>query len=173
MKKQDKEKVVQELHERAAQARFFVLTDYRGLKVSQMSELRRGLGAAQAECQVVKNTLLRRAAQGLELESLSKDFTGPCALVMAYGDPVEPAKVLVKFAETNKAFEVRLGLLRGRRVNAEGIKALSKLPPRNVLLAQVLSTMNAVPQGFVRALADVPRRMVNVLAAIRDQKEAA
>ncbi len=173
LKKEDKGKIVDALHERAAKAHFFVLTEYRGLKVSQMNELRRGLAAANAECQVVKNTLVRRAAKGLELEGLSKDFTGPLALVMAFGDPVEPSKFLTKFAEDNKAFAVRLGLLKGRRVDANGIKALSKLPPREVLLAQVLATMNAVPQGFVRALADAPRRMLNVLNAIRESKEAA
>jgi len=173
VKRDEKAKVVADLHERAKKAVFFVLTDYRGLNVAKISELRRGLREASAEYQVVKNKLLARAAEGTELEKLKDDFVGPSALVLSYNDPVEPSKVLVKFAEDNGVFEIRSGLLRGQKVDADKIKALSKLPPRDVLLAQLLSAMNAVPQGLVQALADAPRRMVNVLSAIRDQKEAA
>ena len=84
-----------------------------------------------------------------------------------------PAKVLTDFVKENKKLEIRVGVLNGHVVDADGIKALSLLPSREVLLAQVLSTMNAVPRSLVTALSDVPRRMVNVLQAIKDQKEAA
>jgi large subunit ribosomal protein L10 len=80
--------------------------------------------------------------------------------------------VLTDFVKENKNFEIKVGVLNGKVVDSEGIKALSSLPSREVLLAQLLSTMNAVPTSLVTALSDVPRRILNVLQAIKDQKEA-
>lgn len=173
MKIDDKRKVVEALKEKFATTKVVIVTDYKGLNVAQMTELRRKLSEANVEYKVVKNTLLTRAAKDTEVESLADVFEGPSAIAFSFDDPVAPAKVLTEFAKDNKRLEIKAGVMDGKRMDVAAITALSKLPSREELLAQVLATMNAVPSGFVRALADVPRRMLNVLTAIKDQKEAA
>ncbi len=173
MKIDDKRKVVEELKEKFATTKVVIATDYKGLNVAQMTELRRKLSEASVEYKVVKNTLLTRAAKDTAVEVLADVFEGPSAIAFSFDDPVAPAKVLTEFAKDNKSLEIKAGVMDGKRMDVEAITALSKLPSREELLAQVLSAMNAVPSGFVRALADVPRRMLNVLNAVKDQKEAA
>ncbi len=173
MKIEDKQKVVENLKEKFATTKVVIVTDYKGLDVSQMTDLRRKLSEANVEYQVVKNTLLTRASKDTDAELLADVFKGPSAIALSFDDPVAPAKVLTQFAKDNEKLEIKAGVMGGKLMDLDAITALSKLPSREELLAQVLSAMNAVPTGFVRALADVPRRMVNVLNAVKDQKEAA
>lgn len=173
MKIENKKKIVEDLKEKFATTKVVIVTDYKGLNVAQMTELRRNLSEANVEFQVVKNTLLTRASKDTDAELLADVFKGPSGIALSFDDPVAPAKVLTQFAKDNQKLEIKAGVMNGKRMNLDAITALSKLPSREELLAQVLSTMNAVPAGLVRALADVPRRMVNVLSAIKDQKEAA
>lgn len=173
MKIENKKKIVEDLKKKFATTKVVIVTDYKGLNVSQMTELRRNLSEAKVEFQVVKNTLLTRASKDTDAELLADVFKGPSGIALSFDDPVAPAKILTQFAKDNKKLEIKAGVMNGKMMNLDAITALSKLPSREELLAQVLSTMNAVPTGFVRALADVPRRMVNVLNAIKDQKEAA
>jgi large subunit ribosomal protein L10 len=106
--------------------------------------------------------------------ALIKDaFTGPNAVAMGYGDPVAPAKVLTDFAKDNNVFEIKSGVLDGAVLDNAQIKALADLPSREVLLGMFVSTMHSVPTGFVRLLAEIPRQFLNVLQAVKDQKEAA
>jgi len=173
VKIEDKQKVVENLKEKFATTKVVIVTDYKGLDVSQMTDLRRKLSEANVEYQVVKNTLLTRASKDTDAELLADVFKGPSAIALSFDDPVAPAKVLTQFAKDNEKLEIKAGVMGGKLMDLDAITALSKLPSREELLAQVLSAMNAVPTGFVRALADVPRRMVNVLNAVKDQKEAA
>lgn len=173
MKIEDKKKVVEDLKEKFATTKVVIVTDYQGLNVAQMTELRRKLSDAGVDYKVVKNTLLTRASQGTDAELLADVFKGPSGIAMSFDDPVAPAKVLTEFAKENKKLGIKAGVMDGKIMDGDAITALSKLPSREELLAQVLATMNAVPTGLVRALADVPRRMMNVLNAIKDQKEAA
>jgi large subunit ribosomal protein L10 len=173
VKIENKKKIVEDLKKKFATTKVVIVTDYKGLNVAQMTELRRNLSEAKVEFQVVKNTLLARASKDTDAELLADVFKGPSGIALSFDDPVAPAKILTQFAKDNKKLEIKAGVMNGKMMNLDAITALSKLPSREELLAQVLSTMNAVPTGFVRALADVPRRMVNVLNAIKDQKEAA
>lgn len=173
MKIENKKKIVEDLKKKFTTTKVVIVTDYKGLNVAQMTELRRNLSEAKVEFQVVKNTLLTRASKDTDAELLADVFKGPSGIALSFDDPVAPAKILTQFAKDNKKLEIKAGVMNGKMMNLDAITALSKLPSREELLAQVLSTMNAVPTGFVRALADVPRRMVNVLNAIKDQKEAA
>lgn len=173
MKIEDKKKVVEELKEKFATTKVVIVTDYKGLNVAQMTALRRKLSEADVEYKVVKNTLLTRASKDTDVELLTDVFEGPSGIAFSFDDPVAPAKILTEFAKENKTLEIKAGVMDGKRMDINAITALSKLPSREDLLAQVLSAMNAVPSGLVRALADVPRRMMNVLNAIKDQKEAA
>ena len=167
-----KQQITQDLQGRFEKSTIVILTDYKGLDVAAMNDLRRRLREANAEYQVVKNSLLVRASEGNDVTLIKEQFKGPSAVALSYDDPVAPAKVLADFIKENKNFEVKVGVLNGKVIDLDGIKALSALPSREVLLAQVLSAMNAVPTSLVTALSDVPRRMVNVLQALKDQKEA-
>lgn len=173
MKIEEKKKIVEDLKEKFATTKVVIVTDYKGLNVSQMTELRRNLSEANVEFQVVKNTLLTRASKDTDAELLVDVFKGPSGIALSFDDPVAPAKVLTQFAKDNQKLEIKAGVMNGKMMDLDAIMALSKLPSREELLAQVLATMNAVPTGLVRALSDVPRRMVNALNAIKDQKEAA
>lgn len=173
VKLDQKQKIVAALREKFETAKVVIVTDYKGLDVAQMNDLRRKLREAEVEYQVVKNTMLTRASQDTDAAQLVDTFKGPSAIALAYTDPVAPAKVLMQFSKDNDKLEIKAGVMNGKLLDLAAIGALSKLPSREELLAQVLGTMNAVPQGLVRALADAPRRLVNVLNAIKDQQEAA
>jgi large subunit ribosomal protein L10 len=173
LKLEAKQQITEDLHDRFARSAIIVLTDYKGLDVTSINELRRKLRDANIEYQVVKNTLLVRAAEDTEIALIKDHFKGPSAVAISYDDPVAPAKVLTQFAKENDKLEIKVGVLNGKVLDVQAIKALAMLPSREVMLAHVLSTINAVPTSFVRVLAEVPRSMLNVLTAIKDQKEAA
>ncbi|MCP4745363.1 MAG: 50S ribosomal protein L10 [Desulfobacteraceae bacterium] len=171
MKIEAKKEFVQQLRERFEKSKTVILTDYKGLDVDTMTDLRAKLREANVEYEVVKNTMLRLASEGTHVENIKAEFKGPSAIALSYDDPVAPAKVLSNFAKENEKFDIRIGVLEGKVIDLNSIKALSSLPSREELLANVLSAMIAVPTSLVTALSDVPRRMVNVLQAIKDQKE--
>ncbi|MFO7862289.1 MAG: 50S ribosomal protein L10 [Desulfosalsimonas sp.] len=168
-----KQELVSALHEKFEQKKILVLVDYKGLNVTKINDLRSKLRQAGIEFKVVKNTLLIRAAEQTDVELLRQQFEGPSAVAMSYDDPVAPAKVLCEFAKDNDKLQIKAGVMDGSVLDADGIKRLSELPSREVLLATVLGTMNAVPTGLVRALNNLPERLVYALKAINDQKEAA
>ncbi len=168
-----KQQIAEDLHARFARSAIIVLTDYKGLDVTAMNDLRRKLRDANIEYQVVKNTLLVRAAEDTGVAAITDHFKGPSAVALSYEDPVAPAKVLTQFAKDNPKLEIKVGVLNGKVLDGQAIKALATLPSREVLLAQFLSALNAVPTSFVRVIAEIPRSLVNVLTAIKDQKEAA
>jgi large subunit ribosomal protein L10 len=169
----EKKRIADDLQGRFEKSTIVILTDYKGLDVASMNNLRRKLREANTEYQVVKNSLLVRASEGNDVTLIKDAFKGPSAIALSYDDPVAPAKVLTDFVKENKEFEIKVGVLNGKVIDLNGIKALSSLPSREVLLAQVLSAMNAVPTSLVTALSDVPRRFLNVVQAIKDQKEEA
>ena len=173
MRLDQKKKITEDLQDRFSKTAIVVLTDYKGLDVSSINELRRRLREEDVEYQVVKNTLLVRASEDTDVALLQDFFKGPSAIALSYDNPVAPAKILTKFAQENQRLEIKVGVMRGKLLDADAIKALSKLPSREVLLGQLLSTLNMVPTTFVRTIAEIPRRLLNVLTAIRDQKEAA
>jgi large subunit ribosomal protein L10 len=173
LKIEAKQQIAEDLHDKFAKSAIVVLTDYKGLDVAAINDLRCKLRESDIEYQVVKNTLLARAAEDTEVALIKDHFKGPSAVAISYDDPVAPAKVLTQFAKENDKLEIKVGVLNGKVLDVQAIKALAMLPSREVMLAHVLSTINAVPTSFVRVLAEVPRSMLNVLTAIKDQKEAA
>lgn len=172
MNRDEKVKKVADLHERLSVSDLVVLTDFTGLDVGEMTELRAKLKEAGATYLVTKNTMLRLAAKDTSAESLAEHFVGPNGVTLAQGDVVSAAKVLHEFAKESKKFEIKVGVLEGNSIAPQDIKALADLPSREVLLAQMLGAMNAVPGGFVGVLAAVPRNFVQVLKAIEDKKAA-
>jgi len=168
-----KKQFVQQLHERMEKSKVVIVTDYKGLDVSTMNQLRRKLGEVHVEYQVAKNSLLARASEETQVALIKDAFKGPSAVALSYHDPVAPAKVLTEFVKQNEKLEIKMGVINGKAIDLSAIKALAALPSREHLLAQVLCAMNAVPTALVRALNDVPRRLLNVLNAIKEQKAAA
>jgi large subunit ribosomal protein L10 len=173
LNKSQKKQLVEELHEKFEKSKIVILTDYKGLNVTKINELRRKLTDANIEYRVVKNTLLARASEDTDVAAVKDHFIGPTAIALSYDDPVAPAKVLADFAKENDKLEIKIGIMAGKLLDVNAIKSLSELPSREVLLSQVLSVMNAVPTAFVRALSNVPERLLYALQAIKDQKEAA
>lgn len=171
MKKEEKSQVVSEMAQKLASCQAAFLADYRGLTVEQVNHLRGELKKVGVEYRVIKNTLLRLASKGTDVECLSEYLQGPNAIALAETDPVGPAKVLTEFAKDNKAFEVRAAELNGKLLSFEDIKALAELPGREELLGKMLGSINAPVSNFVGVLAAVPRNFVQVLAAIQQQKE--
>lgn len=168
-----KKEIVTQLHEDLKKSKIVIVTDYKGLDVAAVTKLRSQLTKENIDYRVIKNTLLRRASENTSAAVLNDMFKGPSAVAISYDDPVSPAKILAKFSEENNKLEIKGGVLDGKVLDVNGIKALSSLPSREVLLSQVLSAMNAVPTGIVQVLAAVPRNMMNVLNAIKEKKEAA
>ena len=171
--KEKKAQIIAELKDKFENSSSAVLIDYRGITVAEATVMREECRKTGVVYKIYKNTLTERAVKELGYTDLIPYLKGPTAIAFGVDDPVAPAKVLTQFAKDNEKLEIKAGVMGGKLMDMDAITALSKLPSREELLAQVLSAMNAVPTGFVRALADVPRRMVNVLNAIKDQKEAA
>ena len=138
---EEKSQVVSEIKEKFQQASGIVLADYRGLTVAQVTQLRAQLRLAGVEFRVMKNTLVRRAAGELGVEGLDSYLKGPTALAFC-ADPVAPAKVLLEFAKVNKLnkFQIKAGVLDGKVIGPEEVKALAALPSREVLLTCLLYT---------------------------------
>ncbi len=171
LKREEKASVVAELQEKFSQAKFFVVTDYRGLNVLDLQGLRHELRRNDAEFKVAKNTLLTRAVQGTDFEPLQDHFKGTTAITLSYSDPVTPAKILADFAKDHPQMSIRSAVLDGKLLGQEDITALAKLPSKDVLIGQMLSVLNGVPTGLVQVLSGVPRTFVYALQAIKDQKE--
>jgi large subunit ribosomal protein L10 len=170
---QQKKEVVKALSEKISAAKAMVLADYRGLTVEQDTELRSALRKAGVEYKVVKNTLTKLAAKETGLEELDPFLSGPTALALSDNDPVAPAKILSEYAKKYDKLELKVGVVEGKIIDINGIKALADLPPREVLIAKVLGGFNAPISGFVNVLNGNIRGLVVALNAIREQKENA
>ena len=173
MNRDDKTAIVSELNDSFNRATFTVVTDYCGLTVSELQELRIQLRGCDSEIRIAKNTLLKRAVADTACDMLVDDFTGTTAVVMGYDDPVAPAKAVAKFAEEHEKMQIRSAALDGEKISTEDMIALSKLPSKEVLLGQFLSVLNSVPTGLVQVLSGVPRTFLYGLQAIKEQKEQA
>ena len=173
MRLDQKKKIAEDLKEKFSRSKVVIVTDYQGMNVTTINALRRQLRDADIDYRVVKNSLLVRASQDTDVATISEFFKGPSAVAISYDDPVTPAKVLTEFAKENKNLKIKVGVMGAKLLDIEDIKSLSSLPSREVLLSQVLSAMNGVPTAFVRVLSGTIGQFLNVLTAIKDQKEAA
>jgi large subunit ribosomal protein L10 len=135
-----------------------VVVDYRGLNVAQVTELRKQLREAGIEFQVLKNSLLRRAAAAAELTELENVLTGPTAIAFSVDDVVAPAKILNDFAKKNDALELKGAVVEGRVIGVEEVKALAELPSRDGLLSMLLSVLQAPVRNFALAVKAVAEK---------------
>lgn len=160
---------VEEIRSALVGARGAVLTEYRGLKVAELARLRRAVKAAGGRYRVLKNTLLRRAADEAGLGSLAPLLEGPTAVAFADQDVAAVAKALREFAQANPALVLKGGVLDGALLSAADTVALADLPPREVLLARLAGALSAPMTNMAAALAAVPRSFAYGLRALVDQ----
>lgn len=135
-----------------------VVVDYRGLNVSQVTELRKQLREADVEFQVLKNTILRRATAATELTELDEVLTGPTAIAFSATDVVAPARILNDFAKKNEALKLKGGVVEGKVIDAVQLKALAELPSRDGLLSMLLSVLQAPMRNFALAVKAVAEK---------------
>lgn len=154
---------------RAAQGA--VLTDYRGLTVADLTELRRQLRQGQVEFRVVKNTLARRATEELGLTGLHPFLEGPTAIAFARGDPLAPSRILSQATRALPQLKIKGGYLEGRIVSREEVFALAALPSRAVLLARLVGVLQAPLRRLAGGLAGNLRGLVVALDQVRAQRE--
>ncbi len=146
------------------------LTDYKGLKVEELNSIRRKLEEVNSRYKVVKNTLFKIAIKDTEYELFNDFLVGTNGAVFVYGDVVEASKVLNDALKEFEAFKFKAGVVEGKLINEEDLKVLAKLPPRDVLYAQLLSVLLGPIRGLVTVLSGVPRNFLYVLKAIQEKK---
>jgi large subunit ribosomal protein L10 len=174
----EKQAIVDGLKDQLVAAKSVVLTGYKGLTVAQDTELRRELREAGVSYHVVKNTMLRRAAEAAGIEGLDEVLSGTTAFAFSTEDAVAPAKVICDFMKKNKLEDdgklfVKIGMVEGKVISVDEVKALAALPSREELIAKLLGSMNAPISNTVNVLQGVIRNAVYVLDAVRAQKESA
>ncbi|MFP4021340.1 MAG: 50S ribosomal protein L10 [Halanaerobium sp.] len=170
MARPEKEAVVKELTDKFSSAKSLVITDYLGLNVAEMTELRSKLREAGVEFKVVKNTLATIAANDVEMEGMTDYFSGPTAIAFGEDDAVSPAKVLVEFAKDHEVLEIKAGLLNGEIISKEKVESLAEIPSREELLAKAFASMKAPLSGLVNVLQGNIRGLVQVLNQIKEEK---
>ena len=165
----EKVAVVDEVREKLAAADAALLTEYRGLSVKQLADLRRQLRTSGGEYKVYKNTLVRFAAREVVDDDLDALLTGPTAITFVRGDAAAVAKTLRDYARTNQALVLKGGLLGTRVVGARDVEALADLPPREQLLAQLAGAFQAPMVKMAGLLQALPRNFAYGLKALIDQ----
>jgi len=170
MARPEKEAAVAEIQKKLSSSQSVILTDYRGLNVQEVTELRKKLREVGVEFKVVKNTLTKLAAKNAAIEGLDDLMEGPIALAFGYDDPVAPAKVLAEFAKDHQSLELKGGLLEGKVIDLNMVNSLAKLPSKEALLAQIVGLLQAPIRNLVNVLSAPLRNTVYVLEAVRKKQ---
>jgi large subunit ribosomal protein L10 len=170
---EQKERVVERLTERMREAPAMIVTDYRGLTVTQVADVRRSLSEAGATFHVAKNTLARIAATQAERPDLIALLEGPTAIAFVADDPAAAAKKLSDIARQTRILQVRGAVMDGLTLSADDVRALGDLPPKDVLQAQVVGAIAGPVQGAYNVLAAPLREFLVVLDQYIEKRQAA
>lgn len=173
MNRDQKQAFVDDLTGKIRSAQVVILADYTGLNVEKFNALRRALEKGNSvELQVVKNKLCGLAVAGTAMEKLVPHMKGPTAVILGFQDPSAPSKILNDFVKENgEKFKVKAGFFGGTVLDEEGVKSLASMPSREVLLAQLLGTLQAPLSQLVGVLAAVPQQFLGVLTAYQEEQK--
>jgi len=155
---QQKKVIVEDITKKFQDAAAVVVVDYRGLTVAQVTDLRKQLRDSGIEMRVLKNTMLRRAAEAAGLEGMNDIFKGPTAVAFSNEEVVAPAKIIAEFAKGAEALEIKGGVVEGKVADAAQIDALAKLPSREGLLSMLLSVLQAPVRNTALAVKAVAEK---------------
>ena len=164
--------VVDEVRSRIGEASASIVSEYRGLSVAELADLRTALAAVGGDYRIFKNTLVRRAIDGGEYQPLSEYLSGPSGLTFVQGDVSAVAKALKDFARSNPLLVIKGGLADGSLLSSSDLSALADLPPRDVLLARIAGALAAPMQQLAGLLQALPRNLAYGLSALIEQREA-
>jgi large subunit ribosomal protein L10 len=167
-----KTEAVEALKGAIAAQRGAVVTSFRGMTVAEMTALRKKLREAKAEFRVVKNTMIRLAAQGTPFQNLTGHFKGPTAVAFTHGDPVALARAMKEFSAGSPKITLRAGYLDGRVLSALEVQALADVPSREVLLSRLVGGLSSPITRLAQALSGPQRKLVYALDSIRRQEAA-
>ncbi len=170
---QQKQAVVSEILDKINRSQSIILMDYRGLNVEEVTDLRNRYRKEDVEYKVYKNTMMRFAFKEAGIEGFEEHLNGPNAVAFCYDDAVKAAKISNDFAKDNEKLVIKVGMVDGKAIDTNEIKALAKLPSKEVLVAQVLGTFNAPIQGLATALQGTIGGLARCLDQISKQQEAA
>ncbi|RJO61489.1 50S ribosomal protein L10 [candidate division WS5 bacterium] len=171
MTRKKKEELVETLAERLEKSKAAVFTDYKGLTVEEINEVRNNLREKGIEFKVIKNTLFGLAVKRAKLDIDPKELANhPVAVAFGYDDEVAPAKVVFNFAKDHESLEIVGGILEGKSIDAASVKSLAQMPSREELIAKMIGSMNAPVSNFVGVMHANLRNVVGVLNAIKEQK---
>jgi large subunit ribosomal protein L10 len=173
MNRAQKVESVELLQDEFGKASVAVLAEYRGLTAIQMNKVRKAVRDADGKCRVAKNRLARRAVADGPNATLGDKLTGPIALFIGFKDPVAVAKVAIKLAEEFPKLEIKGALLDGQVLPAAEVKALADLPPKEVILGQLLGVLQAPASQLVRLLNEPGARLARLVDAIAKRSEGA
>ncbi len=164
-----KVETVEELSEVLSRSTLTIVTDYRGLSVADLQNLRGQLRQHNAEMRVAKNTLTLRAAKANNMEALEESLKGPTALVTAFDDPVQPAKIVSDFVRSSRVLAIRAAMLEGALIGTSDIEDLASLPSKDVLVGKVVGGLAGPLYSIVGVLAAPIRSLQYVLQARAEQ----
>jgi len=166
MRKEQKTALVAEITEGLGRASIALVSEYRGITAGEATEVRRKIRAVHGELRVAKNTLIRRAVKDTAYSMLDEQLGGPVGLILSFADPVELAKTVTGMRELGEKFKIRGGVLDGQPLTGEEINALAALPPREVILGQLLGLLMAPATQVVRLLNEPGSALARVVDAI-------
>jgi large subunit ribosomal protein L10 len=169
LNRKEKEQTISELQGQIERYKGAVLANFRGLRVDQMNQIRQRLRDEKISFHVVKNTLMKRASKGTDLEKINPYFEGPTAMAISYGNPVSLIKIFLDFIKTQPALEIKVGLIEGQVVAPGEMKALASLPSREVLMAQILGGIQMPASQVGGTIHSLFQHVLGVLQARVDQ----
>jgi len=164
-----KKQLVEELKTKIESSASIVIVDYKGLTVAEDTELRKALRAANVDYRVLKNRLMQKAFSELGYNDFDEALNGPTAVAFAESDPVAPAKILLESVDKYKKMTIKCGMVDGSYIDLNGVKELATLPPKEVLVAKLLGTLQAPATGLVRVLSETIAGLARVLNQIAER----